>query len=213
MSCQAIDSKLLFPTAKFTLLMKLPPEIRIKIWKLNLTPRIVCVEQKVLSLDRGIRYTSSCPPPEMINVCKESRLIPEKSYKQAFVSTEDSPGSWFNFDTDILYLNSKWPLYDAAAQRCYEADRRCSPESFEEFIGSTVLAEFPELESLTIAKHPERNTRNTDGDLVFAEEKYGPSAASNHTDRHRWAHRFEARQNQREFAARRETRTALSAED
>ncbi|XMA08845.1 hypothetical protein WAI453_001636 [Rhynchosporium graminicola] len=53
----------------------------------------------------------------MINVCKESRLVAEESYKQAFASTEDSPGIWFNFDTDILYLNSKWPLYDAAAQR------------------------------------------------------------------------------------------------
>jgi hypothetical protein len=86
---------------RFTLFTSLPPEIRLIIWRLSLSPRVV----EILTSDICTGFYSQAALPVALHVCQESRQAVEALYPCCFGSFLQSERIRFNFDLDILYLD------------------------------------------------------------------------------------------------------------
>lgn len=88
--------------ALFTPFPFLPTELRLEIWRLSHTPRVVSVLYS-LTHDRCIPST---PPPAIAHVCRESRYEALRGdYVLAFSTpSHPSPSIWFSPALDTLYI-------------------------------------------------------------------------------------------------------------
>jgi hypothetical protein len=85
----------------FTLFGRLPSELREKIWRDTIEPRVVRVEHHN---PRG--FHSSKPLPAPLHGCQESRRIYLRIYRVSFSSIwHPIPKIYFNFDIDTLHLS------------------------------------------------------------------------------------------------------------
>jgi hypothetical protein len=84
------------------LFTSLPPEIRFIIWRLSLSPRVV----EILASDISTGFYSQAAPPAALHVCRESRQAVEALYPICFGSFLQPERVRFNFDLDILYLDT-----------------------------------------------------------------------------------------------------------
>jgi len=91
------------PFFQCTIFSKLPIELRIKIWKLTLRPRIIEIE----FTDKKAVYTKA-KIPTALHVSKESRAAVEKLYPSCFGSVWHKSQTRFNFDLDTIFLNSDY---------------------------------------------------------------------------------------------------------
>jgi hypothetical protein len=89
--------------ALFTIFSKLPIELRTKIWKLTLQPRII----EIQFTNKKAVYTKS-KLPTTLYVSKESRAAVEKFYPFCFGSVWHKYQTRFNFDLDTIFLNSNY---------------------------------------------------------------------------------------------------------
>ncbi|KJZ76007.1 hypothetical protein HIM_04463 [Hirsutella minnesotensis 3608] len=100
---------------KFHLFSLLPPELRLRIWNLNLpTCRLVplcCgtsspshIEQANTPLNAVVGCVSPAPIPVNLYVCAESRAEALKSYSHAFGFARTPGQIMFNPDSDIIYF-------------------------------------------------------------------------------------------------------------
>ncbi|QSZ31076.1 hypothetical protein DSL72_000637 [Monilinia vaccinii-corymbosi] len=84
----------------FTNFKNLPPELRIKIWKLALpSPRVVLLHY----YGRSNEYRSPMQI-SLASVCRESREIVQSLYVKTFGTETAIPKTWFNFEIDTLYI-------------------------------------------------------------------------------------------------------------
>jgi hypothetical protein len=87
---------------RFTLFTSLPLEIRFIIWRLSLPPRIV----EILASDIFAGFYSQAALPTALHVCRESRQAVETLYPSCFGSFLQPERVRFNFDLDILYVDT-----------------------------------------------------------------------------------------------------------
>ncbi len=120
----------------FHLFPFLPTEIRLKIWKLNLRPRILHVNYdlkvagpKRYSYMHGYQHRAEwCFENDIqvanINTCQESRAEALKSgYEPVTLRSDVTQGRWFNFDIDSMfwYTNATTPtIYENHDDERYE---------------------------------------------------------------------------------------------
>lgn len=91
------------PPTAFTPFPFLPTELRLAIWRLLPTPRVVSVRYS-LTHDRCLPST---PPPAIAHVCRESRYeaLHSDFYVLAFSTpSHPSPSIWFSPALDTLYI-------------------------------------------------------------------------------------------------------------
>jgi 2EXR family len=87
----------------FTRFPKLPIELRLKIWRSTKEPRIIEVR---FHFDcRKKKHSFFAPQPVVLQVCHESRHEGLKSYKKAFTNKWAYNDVYFDFTTDILFIN------------------------------------------------------------------------------------------------------------
>ena len=100
---EANDAAAVVPTTiepKFERFPKLPPELRIKIWKLVPEPRIVMVR---FDRDgRKHRHKFAASFPVILHACRESGREGLKMYQRAFDSKRALNGVYFNFKKNTL---------------------------------------------------------------------------------------------------------------
>lgn len=87
---------------RFTLFTSLPPEIRVIIWRLSLSTRIVEI---LASNICTTGFYSQAALPVALHVTRESRQAVEAFYPSCFGSFLQPERVRFNFDLDILYLD------------------------------------------------------------------------------------------------------------
>ncbi|KAF5875780.1 uncharacterized protein Bfra_011542 [Botrytis fragariae] len=92
---------------RFTLFSKLPVEMRDKIWRLTLEPRIVEIRPKK---DQHGRFYSTAPLPTALTVCKDSEQAVLSLYPKLLDGDLDAGGIQFNAKIDTLYLD--WKLQE-----------------------------------------------------------------------------------------------------
>lgn len=106
---------------------KLPAELRLKIWKLNLpTPRLVsirCGSKLLSSTDAPANTrsstngcTSDAPIPINLHVCDESRREAFKAYQPKFGFARGPGQVIFNTESDILYFGPRQGFMAADSQ-------------------------------------------------------------------------------------------------
>ncbi|KAE9366115.1 hypothetical protein N431DRAFT_472673 [Stipitochalara longipes BDJ] len=88
---------------KFEWFPKLPPELRIKIWKLVPESRIVEIRFPRDGRKNTHRFFASFPA--ILHSCRESRREGLKQYHRAFDSKWALNGVYFNYEIDILYYS------------------------------------------------------------------------------------------------------------
>jgi len=89
------------PLTSFTPFPFLPTELRLEIWRLSHTPRVVSVRYS-LSHDRCLPST---PPPAIAHTCRESRYEALRAgYVLAFGTRTHPATVWFAPDLDTLYV-------------------------------------------------------------------------------------------------------------
>ncbi|PVH84710.1 hypothetical protein DL98DRAFT_610126 [Cadophora sp. DSE1049] len=86
----------------FTLLNKLPDELRVMIWRCTFLPRIV--EILASKYCTGGFY-SQAELPVALHVCQESRDEVKRHYSTCFGSFLQPERILFNYDIDVLYLD------------------------------------------------------------------------------------------------------------
>jgi len=146
--------------ASFNSFMKLPTEIRLMIWKLGITGRVV-----ELYHCKG-RINPACPTPALLQVNRESRQVAQKTY-YAPESGNAFGEVIFSYDLDTLYLSRRASAFQSkqfiiekmcGAERWIEACKRLKRIAFfiSGYYESTHdvfvrhLSRFSELEEVTI---------------------------------------------------------------
>ncbi|KAN0090207.1 hypothetical protein V8E51_018786 [Hyaloscypha variabilis] len=102
---EAIDSSTLGTInieITFELFPKLPPELRLKIWKLVPKSRLVLVRFNIDGRKKHYKFAASFPV--ILHACRESRHEGLKMYHRAFDSKWALNGVYFNSNIDILRL-------------------------------------------------------------------------------------------------------------
>jgi hypothetical protein len=103
-------------TNTFPLFSYLPPELRVKIWELNLPgPRLVSLRYTSATADpsnhamrKALRgCTSSAPIPVNLHINREARANALQYYQLSFNLHHCAPKIWFDFNNDVLYFPSK----------------------------------------------------------------------------------------------------------
>ncbi|KAI0999336.1 hypothetical protein K3495_g8862 [Podosphaera aphanis] len=85
---------------KFTFFSRLPTELRIAIYKLALSPRILTIHYNGSSN----AFTSPTSPPSLLSTTHESRIATQKYYRPYFGTTSSEAHIYFNPCLDTLYL-------------------------------------------------------------------------------------------------------------
>lgn len=102
----------------FQYFQKLPPELRYKIWELDMAPRQIRVRanchrpgMSILSLPLLV-----CPPPAL-HVCRDSRTSMMRYYRKAFYGSKKcspyserglaAPYTWVNYDLDVFCIHER----------------------------------------------------------------------------------------------------------
>jgi len=102
------------PTPSFAPFPFLPAELRLEIWRLSFTPRVVSARY---SLDND-RCLASTPPPAVAHTCRESRYEALHSgYVLAFGTRSHAATIWFAPELDTLYVPRRGQLGYADACR------------------------------------------------------------------------------------------------
>jgi hypothetical protein len=91
------------PECNFPSFIKLPLEIRLKIWSMTAGKRRLIL---IRTSNNRLGFNSPAPVPASLHVCSESRQVALKIYKLSFGSRTDGFKSrvFFNFDQDTLYF-------------------------------------------------------------------------------------------------------------
>ncbi|KAK9443866.1 uncharacterized protein VB005_02391 [Metarhizium brunneum] len=130
--------KIGIPPAEFPLFSGLPPELRLKIWNLNLPAmRVVSLRcgaespslYNMLSCTDTTSFTgctSDAPIPVNMHVCAESRAEAFKSFQYAFGFVRNPGHIIFNPDSDILYFGPR-EGYMAADAQFHTCMSMCDP--------------------------------------------------------------------------------------
>lgn len=112
------------PLANFHAFGNLPPELRIKIWRLSFLPRVVELhptwpKHVAAVYDDGLeqqQWQSGCNNPAALSVCSEAREIALKHFRIAYPLASPVPGTTSNGKASlrrrILYIS---PEYDTVA--------------------------------------------------------------------------------------------------
>jgi hypothetical protein len=120
-------------SASFTPFARLPTELRLKIWELNLpAPRLVPLHYTPPSAGTNASLqgsTSPAPIPQNLHTCQESRYLALCHYRLSFALMQTPPKIFFSPCDDILYFG-----YRAG----YQA-------SFKHFVNAIGLIEKHEL--------------------------------------------------------------------
>ncbi|CAG8974552.1 hypothetical protein HYALB_00005825 [Hymenoscyphus albidus] len=101
------------PLTSFLRFGTLPVELRLDIWHKALPgPRIVDLKTRILALrcqNRQSRYgfSTDCPAPVLLYVCRESYEVVAKSYTLMFATTDAFATIWFNPKIDTLFINEE----------------------------------------------------------------------------------------------------------
>ncbi|PFH58193.1 hypothetical protein XA68_14033 [Ophiocordyceps unilateralis] len=130
-------------SGQFHLFPLLPPELRLKIWNMNLpSGRVVPLrcgtaspslheKQRPSRGDASTGFTSSAPIPVNLHVCAESRAEAFKSYRRAFGFARRAGKVMFNPIDDILLFGSHEGYMAADSQfhtcmtMCEQAELAC----------------------------------------------------------------------------------------
>jgi hypothetical protein len=90
----------------FHLFGDLPAELRIKIWKAALTPRVVTILTQTTNVNttNNIAFYTTSPPPTLLSVSHESRSEALSSYRLSFSTSQNLPTTYFNPHLDTLYF-------------------------------------------------------------------------------------------------------------
>lgn len=90
------------PLTEFHLFNKLPAEIRLEIWKLNLPgPRVIELKR----VWKPTRILSTRDPIANLAVCQESRYEALKVYELAFPTKKSPARTYIDFSIDIVFIN------------------------------------------------------------------------------------------------------------
>ncbi|KAF4633679.1 hypothetical protein G7Y89_g4421 [Cudoniella acicularis] len=63
------------------------------------------LDKKFVEPNQCEGFRTQCPPPSILSVCRESFGIASKFYTRAFGTLGALPPIWFNFESDILYVD------------------------------------------------------------------------------------------------------------
>src|SRR5436190_18405372 len=88
------------PLKSFTLFPKLPIELRLKIWRDSIQPRMVKVRY-----DKAHKRCTSFAIPAILHASRESRYVGLKTYQLCFGLENGGGGLYFNYDIDAVALN------------------------------------------------------------------------------------------------------------
>lgn len=92
---------------------RLPPELRLQIWRYSRQPRVV----EVIYDSATDTCTSTAKPPALLHVCHESRHEGLRAYRKTFGTKSSPPSIYFDPSTDVLYLPRHGDMgYDEAAR-------------------------------------------------------------------------------------------------
>ena len=89
---------------RFTPFSRLPPEIRVLIWRLSLSSRVV----EIIASGSYAGLYSQAALPTALQVCRESRQAVETLYPLCFGSLLQPGRIRFNFEIDTLYLHFRY---------------------------------------------------------------------------------------------------------
>ncbi|KAF4976040.1 hypothetical protein FDECE_18512 [Fusarium decemcellulare] len=100
-------------SGSFSQFKKLPPELRSKIWEYALSEsRIFLPVDEAVPGWRPVNFTHK--PPAVRQTCREARRVSEWLGAIGFGQNRTAmKGLWFNFQSDILYLNTRYLLENA----------------------------------------------------------------------------------------------------
>jgi hypothetical protein len=100
------NAELLVIRDAFTLFLKLPPELRIKIWGFALEPRVVEIDGHASTHAMGkwtYDYGRCGKRPSLLQVNAEARSIAMSSHRLSFFNVVGGP-TYFDFEKDMLNL-------------------------------------------------------------------------------------------------------------
>jgi hypothetical protein len=89
---------------RFTPFSRLPPEIRVLIWRLSLSSRVV----EIIASGCYAGLYSQAALPTALQVCRESRQSVETLYPLCFGSLLQPGRIRFNFEIDTLYVHFRY---------------------------------------------------------------------------------------------------------
>lgn len=131
----------------FTLLPKLPTELRLKIFKLvEYEPRTVRVTFR--NADHAY-LVSKAPIPGMLHACKESQEEALKVYQFGFGPGPCEAKVYFNFHIDTLYFG---PSSTESISICYLSTTPRLQREFNHFLDNAGSACFGRVQRLVIAQ-------------------------------------------------------------
>ncbi|PHH90080.1 hypothetical protein CDD83_4588 [Cordyceps sp. RAO-2017] len=88
------------PTASFHPFLRLPPELRSRVWAATVEPRTV--DARVDCETSVSRLLSSTPVPAMLQACREARN--QGLYQRAFSHVTEPRYVWVNFEMDMISI-------------------------------------------------------------------------------------------------------------
>ncbi|KAK4192402.1 hypothetical protein QBC35DRAFT_222007 [Podospora australis] len=90
------------PPTAFSLFPYLPTELRLHIWRLSLSPRVVTLTYRPAPLEQCFSPT---PPPAILSACQESRDEALRFYRRTFGTKAHPEGRiYFHPALDVLYV-------------------------------------------------------------------------------------------------------------
>lgn len=99
---------------RFTMFPKLPMEVQSRIWELSLEENRI-VKVRFSDRPRSSKHDFISTVPTVLQICQGSRQEGLRHYKLDLVTRHSLNKAYFNFNTDILYID--WYEYDIEDER------------------------------------------------------------------------------------------------
>ena len=84
---------------------RLPPELRIKIWKIALLPRVITITPRLDAAILVCEIEVEVQQIELLSVCRESRSETLKDYTQISFNNDEINSMYINWSRDTLFLD------------------------------------------------------------------------------------------------------------